>query len=326
MDMKRRIQEKLAHLTEWEREHLFELIQAEGVEPPERYEMLKQQFMTHLETELVHYHDWMVDDETKLVLRRKFLNVTGIWDIIPHDDLRAMIRRAEASVKRPVVDQVPTPWREGSHIPDVLEISALDLKQVEPFAEFFARFEKTDGVTYLDYLSGSREKRIHPYARNICFRRSLDDLLVHKTYVSASADPLTRTIYVSMCNADGKRRDFISICYELILENAFLDFYMTWPGKFHPFLVLRNMTIIALRFLAAVIDWLHAEAGHAPDMKWLDPYMPKETFLGNASLYKTYMMNLKDVFLKNNLLKIAQLNRKLGLDEEDLDISISGTA
>ena len=70
--MKRRIQEKLAHLTEWEREHLFELIQAEGVEPPERYEMLKQQFMAHLETELVHYHDWMVDDETKLVLRRKF--------------------------------------------------------------------------------------------------------------------------------------------------------------------------------------------------------------------------------------------------------------
>ncbi len=320
-DLRKQIKERLRYLSDWERDRVGDLITAENAGDWPRHEALKMAFLEHLEEELTRYFSWNLKREEKLALRRKFLNITGIWDIIPQEELRLIASRAAEKRKHAVADYVGSPWQLAFDVPEEEEIPAVDLKFCEPFATFLNQFQKVDGVSYLDYVSGSRDKRIYPFAHAVCFRRSLDDILLNQDYVSASADPLTRTIYIALENASGKRRDFISICYELILENAFLDFYHNWQGSFRPHLLLRNMTIIAARFLADVLSWLDKSQGHSPDLRWLDAYLPPETFLGNESLYRAYMANLRDVFLKSNLLKLAQINKRLGLAEGDLSIS-----
>lgn len=320
-DESRAIEERLPHLSAWERAQLHDLALAQGAGDTHRYGALKDAFIEHMRRELRSYFEWCVAPGDKLALRKKFLNITGIWDIIPHDELRKLSGETASLVKRPVSDWTANPWPNDALFSEEIEILAVDLKGCEPFASFLGQFEKGDGVTYLDYLSGSREKRLHPYAHSICFYRSLKSVVVAKHYVSTSADPLTGTIYVALCNAEGKRRDLISICYEMVLQTAFLDFYMNWPGAFQPFRLLRNMTIIALRFLADVVQWLEDRSGHAPDLRWLDPYLPAETFLGNIDLYKLYIENLRSVFMRANLLKLMQLNRRLGLSKDDLGIN-----
>ena len=318
----KQIDERLPYLSLWERERLHDLLTAESEQDWPRYEVLKDSFIKHLSQELIRYRSWQASAEERLSLKRKFLNMTGIWDVIPHTELKDMIGQVDGASKRPLLDQIANPWAALDQATlDECEISATDLKYCEPFASFLNRFEKEDGITYLDYLSGSREKRLHPFSDTICFRRSLEALLVAKGYVSTSADPLTRTIYIALSNADGKRRDLISVCYELVLENAFLDFYRNWPGAFQPYYLLRNMTIIALRFLAAVLEWMAERRVADPSLRWLDPYLPEETFLRNPELYQAYLTNLKEVFLRSNLLKIVQLNRRLGFPESDLGIN-----
>lgn len=320
MIVRDQLDKRLQYLSDWEREQLGELFSAESKQDWTKYDLVKDNFLSHLEDELIHYFDWRLAPLERTTLRRKFITIVGIWDLIPQQDLKKMVARVDGVRKRPIADRIGNPWSFTGEIKNETEVAAVDLKCLEPFADFLARFEKEEGVSYLDYLSGSREKRIYPYADSLCFCRSLEGLVVPTRYVSASADPFTKTIYISLYNEDGRRRDFISICYELVLENAFLDFYINWPGMFEPYRLLRNMMIIALRFLASVLAWIDKEREHAPDLSWLDPFLPRETFLGNLSLYESYVQNLRDVFMRANLLKLFQLNKQLKLPEDDLGI------
>lgn len=320
MTLRDTIDKRLAYLSDWERGQLRDLFEAENRRNWNRYDSVKENFLSHLQSELTHYFDWTLAPEEKMNLRRKFLTIVGIWDLIPHPDLKKMVALVERVRKRPISDSISHPWQLDMDLPDELEIAAVDLKCSEPFATFLQRFEKEEGLSYLDYISGSREKRVYPYADTICFCPSLEPLVVPARYVSASADPFTKTIYISLCNDEGRRRDFISICYELILENAFLDFYVNWPGTFQPYRLLRNMMVIALRFLASVLAWLDEERSRQSDLRWLDAYLPYETFLRDPGLYETYLTNLRDVFLRSNLLKLFQLNRQLGFPEDDLGV------
>lgn len=322
MTINKRLENRLPYLNAWEKKQLYALMNAESGQDQAMYETVKADLLEHLREEVARYRDWQIAADEKLDLRRKFLNITGIWDIIPHLEIKELVGQLDLAYRRPLVDDVRNPWLPTDAIDDEMEVAATDLKYIEPFREFLGLFEKEYKLTYLDYLSGSREKRVHPFADTICFRRSLADLIASKQYVSTTADPLTKTIYVSLCNGDGRRRDFISICYELVLENSFLDFYMNWQRPFQPYHVLRNMSIIALRFLACVLEWVAKQQEHAPDLRWLDAYLPRDTFLGNIELYKLYLTNLKDVFLRSNLLKLRDLNRRLGFAEDDLRINL----
>ncbi len=306
MPVDNRFNEQFPHLDAPERELLMQLCLAKETNGP-TYEALKDKFLTQLETWLMSYCQWDTLPEQRIMLRRKLLNLAGLWHIIPFQELQALVNRTSHANKRPITDV-----KIADLYQDDLEIPAYDLKYLDNLVQLLGSIIRDDGTTYLDFVAGSRGLKSHPPASTIVFKKNLAEEVSSQERLTASAETFTRTILITTFNEEGDYRDLVSIAFDLVLESTYLDSYHNWTEEFQWEKLLLNTKVAACQFLEKVIKDLHLIiASGIPLMNRF------EIFPRGSKTQPGWEIHYLD-FLKNRLLQHHQdqiflLSRKLGL-------------
>ncbi len=307
--MNQEFQAKFPFLTEPEREVLY-LLTLSKQEKTEGFEKLKGVFLEMVKKWSLDCLKWSTTPAEKIELRRKLLNVAGIWSLIPFADIQKALEEIDPFNKKPITDvKIQSIYQED------VEIPSHDLKLVDSMAGLLASISYDDeGLNYLDFVSGNRDKYQHPASSVTVFKKNLRGDVLSDAYLTASAEVFTKTILITTFDERGERRDLVSIAFDLVLESAYLDSYHNWTGDFVPELILRNTKVAGCDFLSKVVDKLEAHlAGGKRVMELYEIFPDNLPFMGFESWEKIYLDLLKNRILKKHVADIEALNKKLGL-------------
>lgn len=208
----------------------------------------KKKFLDLLYSDLVTFYRWDASQDDRIAIRKRLLNVAGLFFIVPIQELRELSHRAKLTLKKVVYDTPPNPV-----ITDLTEMHSYDLKYIDGFSEFFAKIMIDPEVSALDYIAGNREKRLYPHSQFTVFRRRIQDEVISKEYLTASAEPLTQTQFVSLYNPNGTQRDLMTIGFDLVYESAFIDFFHN-GANVTPLTLPRNAHLMGKHFLLAAVN------------------------------------------------------------------------
>ncbi len=277
----------------------------------------KKELLNIIEMDLNYFFSWEAYQEKRDTLRFKFLNIAGLYNVVPHAELLSMLHRVYFKIKRPISDVLPANIFE-KHV----EIDAVALKHLSPFAEFLALCDKVVGITYLDFISGNRALGIAPVINFIVFEPNVAQMTSEEKYLSASSETFTKTIYLSTFNHNGSKRDYIGMAYDLITQSAFIDFFHNTEKDFNINKVLRNSMIIGTRFVENMMHWFEANISNSQHYKLFVQLSGEEETLEIENFMDDYIHYLETDLMDHNLNLVSQLNEKLGLAKDDYKIHL----
>jgi hypothetical protein len=199
---------------------------------------------------------------------------------------------------------------------DVTELHSYDLKYVHGVNDFFAKIMIDPELSAMDYIAGNRNKRLYPHSQLTVFRKRIQDEVISKDYLTASAEPLTQTQFVSLYNPNGSTRDLITIGFDMIYESAFIDFFHQAPNV-TPITLPRNAHIMGKHFLLAAVNETIRAKRKSKDFLAEFPVFLFDEDGGTPDRTDDLLFFISDSLVPQVTQKIKHWNIKLGLDPEN---------
>lgn len=308
--LEKSIAENFPHFNPEEQSLLKDLVFQTDIKS-ESFLKAKDKFLALLYRDLVDFYKWDATPELRVQIRKRLLNVAGLFFIVPIQELRNLAHKAKLTLKKIVYEDPPKP--AGTPL---TEMHSYDLKYIDGFSDFFSKIMIEPELSALDYIAGNREKRQYPRSQFTVFRKNIQEEVISQDYLTASAEPLTQTQFVSIYNPNGTPRDLITIGFDLIYESAFIDYFHNGP-LITPVTLPRNAHIMGKHFLLAAVN-------ECIRLKRI-----KKDFLSEFPIFLFDKDNSKEnrvddllFFVTESLVpqirqKIRRWNIKLGLDPEN---------
>lgn len=303
------ISKKFPYFSENEQEVIRNLV-LHSKDKTEKFYTSKTKFLEIIYNDLVSFYRWDNEEEDRKKYRRRFLCISGLFAIIPIEELRDLAAKAKLTLKK-VVYETPRKPKEGI----VAEWHSYDLKYLPEFEEVLSKIPFADDMTVLDYLAGSREKRLYPPTLFTVLMPDLKEEVVADEFVTATAEPLTQTQLISLTDDKGKSRDLISLGYDLVFESAFIDFYHHGIG-ITPLLLLRNAHVMGLFFLKSAVLTAKEKVlpeGNFPDDFPIFRFQPENN---NPETVTALLDYYTHKFIPSVEQKITKWNLELSLDPD----------
>ncbi len=306
--LKKSIEESFPYYSEHEQTLLHNLIvEAESNSP--RFKKSKDEFLKLLYEDLVTFYDWKTLAEDRVAIRQRLLNVAGLFFVVPIDELRELSHKAKLTQKKLVYETPPHPKQF-----ELSELHSYDLKFIQGFSDVYSKILIEPQVTVLDYIAGNREKRRYPLSQMTVFRKSIQDEVISKDYLTASAEPLTLTQFISIYNPNGTTRDLLTIGFDLVYESAFIEFFHHAPNV-TPITLPRNAHIIGKHYLlSAVNETLKLKRLHKDKILEVFPLFIFDDDQGNPERVDDLLFFISDHLIPQITQRIKHWNIKLGLD------------
>lgn len=276
-----------------------------------KFVQAKNRFLELLYADLVDYYKWDAKPDDRVAIRKRLLNVAGLFFIVPIQELRDLSHRAKLTHKKIVYETPPNPL--GS---DIVEMHSYDLKYIPGVTAFFSRIMVEPNFSALDYIAGNREKRKYPQSQFTAFRKKIQDEVISKEYLTASAEPLTQTMFVSLYNPNGTPRDLITIGFDMIYESAFIDFFHHAP-QVTPITLPRNAHIMGKHFLLAAVNETIRLKRTSKDFLTDFPVFLFDKDGGTPQRADDLVFFISDSLVPQITQKIRQWNIKLGLNPDN---------
>lgn len=293
-----------------EQELLRQLV-FQGGNKSSAYREAKNKFIELLYQELVQFYRWDATPDDRLTIRKRLLNVAGLFFIVPIQELRDLAHRAKLTLKKVVYETPPDPV-----ITDLTEMHSYDLKYINGFTEFFGKIMLEPELSTLDYIAGNRDKRLYPHSQFTVFRKRIQDEVISKEYLTASAEPLTQTQFVSLYNPNGTPRDLMTIGFDLVYESAFIDFFHNGVNV-TPLTLPRNAHIMGKHFLlSAVNECIRFKRTSREFLKEFPVFLFDKDEVGPERV-DDLLFFVTDNLVPQIRQKIKRWNIKLGLDPEN---------
>lgn len=279
------------------------------------FQKAKEKFLDLLYKDLVDFYRWDASNEDRITIRKRLLNVAGLFFIVPIQELRDLSHRAKLTLKKVVYEVPPSPGKGP-----LAEMHSYDIKYIEGFGEFFSQIILDPQMTALDYIAGNREKRQYPHSQFTVFRENIQEEVISQDYLTASAEPLTQTQFISIYNPNGTPRDLITIGFDLVYESAFIDFFHNAPNV-TPVTLPRNAHIMGKHFLlAAVNECLKLKRSEKEFLKNFPIFLFEKEKIGDSKL-DDLLYFITESLVPQIRQKVKRWNLKLGLDPENDMIS-----
>lgn len=300
-------EKKFPHLEKNEKEMLY-LLTNEASNKGPAFEKAKEIFLNLIKDWVLQYLKWDTLPDDRLRIRKKLLNIAGLWTVVPFENIQGLINEVTPYNKKPITDiKVDNLYQEGCEVP------SYDLKMIDSMASLLGSVSKDENMTYLDFVAGNREKKIHPASSIFVFKKSLLDEVVSDVYLTASAEVFSKTILITTFDEKGDMRDLISVAFDIVLESAYLDIYSNWSGEFIPEMVLRDTKLVACDFLGKAITSLESQHKNGKSLMELYQIFPKGLpFMNYESWENVYLDLLRTRIFKKHMGEIDALNKKLG--------------
>ncbi|MCP5464610.1 MAG: hypothetical protein H7A33_06265 [Deltaproteobacteria bacterium] len=276
-----------------------------------KFQKAKERFLELLYSDLVDFYKWEATPDDRINIRKRLLNVAGLFFIVPISELRELSHKAKLTHKKLVYEEAPDPLRA-----DVVEMHSYDLKYINGFQEFFSKIMVEPNMSALDYIAGNREKRKYPHSQMTVFRKRIQDEVISKDYLTASAEPLTQTQFVSLYNPNGTTRDLVTIGFDMVYESAFIDFFHNAPNV-TPITLPRNAHIMGKHFLLAAVNETIRLKRSQKDFLEDFPIFLFDDDGGTPERVDDLVFFVTDSLVPQISQKIRHWNIKLGLDPEN---------
>jgi len=308
--LEKSIQENFPFYSKDEQDLLKELV-FQGDSKSSTFHNAKNKFLELLYSDLVQFYRWDATPDDRLNIRKRLLNVAGLFFIVPIQELRELAHRAKLTLKKVVYETPPNPV-----ITDLTEMHSYDLKYIEGFSEFFSNIMIEPEISALDYIAGNRDKRLYPHSQFTVFRKKIQDEVISKEYLTASAEPLTQTQFISLYNPNGSSRDLMTIGFDLVYESAFIDFFHNGPNV-TPLTLPRNAHIMGKHFLLAAVNECIRLKRTKKDFLEDFPIFLFDKPDGTPERVDDLLFFVTDSLVPQIRQKIRRWNIKLGLDPEN---------
>lgn len=276
-----------------------------------KFEQAKEKFLELLYNDLVNFYKWDVSLEDRVNIRKRLLNVAGLFFIVPITELRELSHKAKLTLKKIVYETPPHPEEA-----EMTEMHSYDLKYIEGMGEFFSKIQIEPNVSALDYIAGNRENRQYPRSQFTVFRKNIQDEVISKDYLTASAEPLTQTQFISLYNPNKSTRDLITIGFDLVYESAFIDFFHH-AHNVTPVTLPRNAHIMAKHFLLAAVNETIRLKRHNKNYLEEFPIFLFDQEQSTDERVEDLLFFVTDSLVPQIRQKIKKWNIKLGLDPEN---------
>lgn len=308
--LEKSIAENFPHFNKDEQILLRDLVFQTDVKS-ESFQKAKDKFLSLLYRDLVNFYKWDATPDSRITIRKRLLNVAGLFFIVPIHELRDLAHKARLTLKKIVYEDPPKPTSTP-----LTEMHSYDLKYIDGFGDFFSKIMIEPELTALDYIAGNREKRQYPRSLFTVFRKNIQEEVISRDYLTASAEPLTQTQFISIYNPNGTPRDLMTIGFDLVYESAFIDYFHNGP-LITPVTLPRNAHIMGKHFLLAAVN------------ECIRLKRTKKDFLGEFPIFLFDRDNSREdrvddllFFITESLVpqirqKIRRWNIKLGLDPEN---------
>lgn len=241
------LSENFPYYTPQERELLKELV-VQANPKSQQFKDSKEKFLQLLLEDLVQFYRWEATPDDRINIRKRLLNVAGLFFIVPIEELRDLSHKAKLTLKKVVYETTPDPL-----VKDVTEMHSYDIKYIPGMADFFGKIPIETEKSSLDYIAGNRDKHFYPMSQFTVFRKKIQDEVISKDYLTASAEPLTQTQFISLYNPNGTARDLITIGFDMVYESAFIDFFHH-GSNITPITLPRNAHIMGKHFLLSAVN------------------------------------------------------------------------
>lgn len=271
----------------------------------------KKNFMDLLYGELVKFYRWEATPDERIQIRKRLLNVAGLFFIVPIQELRDLSHKAKLTHKKLVYETAPDPLAA-----DTVEMHSYDIKYIKGFSDFYSKVLIEPDLTAMDYIAGNREKRKYPQSQLTVFRKKIQDEVISKDYLTASAEPLTLTQFISIYNPNGTPRDLITIGFDMVYESAFIDFFHS-GANVTPITLPRNAHIMGKHFLLAAVNETIRQKRNGKDFLKDFPVFLFDADGGTPERVDDLIFFVTDGLLPQITQKIRQWNMKLGLDPDN---------
>lgn len=307
--LEKSISENFPHYSDEERKLLRELVVQ--VDPQSsRFLEAKNKFLKLLYADLVNFYRWDATPDDRVTIRKRLLNVAGLFFIVPISELRELSHRARLTLKKVVYETPPSPLNTA-----LTEMHSYDIKYIDGMSEFFTKIMVEPDLSAMDYVAGNREKRKYPRSQFTVFRKMIQEEVISKEYLTASAEPLTQTQFISLYNPNGTARDLITIGFDMVYESAFIDFFHNGPNV-TPVTLPRNAHIMGKHFLlAAVNETIRLKRSNADFMKDFPVFLFDPS--AGADRVDDLLFFVTDSLIPQISQKIQHWNVKLGLEPEN---------
>lgn len=213
-----------------------------------KYTAAKGKLLELIYSDLVKFYQWDTTQDKRVDIRRRLLNISNLFVVIPINELRELSRKAKLTLKKVVYETHANPLEMP-----LVEMHSYDVKYIEIFSKVFSQVELLPETSALDFITGNREKRQHPRTQFTVFRKNVQDEVISKEYLTASAEPLTHTQIISLFDPEGKPRDLLTIGFDLVFESAFVDFFHHAPA-ISPITIQRNSHVMGKQFLLNAME------------------------------------------------------------------------
>lgn len=172
--------------------------------------------------------------------RSKLLNIAGLCQIFPVEELRRLVS--------PNIGRIEADRPYELDILDV-EISMQQLDKL-PKIKHMLEIPYYKSCTYLDMLRDISNF----YADFVVFKPTLNDEV--KGGIVATSEALSRSVLISTtiegnCN---KLRDPLSVCYDLVMQQAYLRLFWTSTGNLNADQVQANMKLAGINYALSVLE------------------------------------------------------------------------
>lgn len=277
----------------------------------DKFKEAKEKFLKLLYSDLVDFYRWDATPDDRIQIRKRLLNVAGLFFIVPIEELRDLSHKAKLTHKKIVYETAPNPLEK-----EVSEMHSYDLKYISGFSNFYSKIMVEPNLSALDYIAGNREKRKYPQSQLSVFRKKIQEEVISKEYLTASAEPLTLTQFVSLYNPNGTARDLITIGFDMVYESAFIDFFHHAPNV-TPITLPRNAHIMGKHFLLAAVNETIRLKRKSKDFMKEFPVFLFDKDGGTLDRVDDLIFFISDSLVPQISQKIKHWNIKLGLDPEN---------
>lgn len=258
--------------------------------------------------DLVSFHQWDLPLDKRVDLRKRLLNLAGLFCVVPVEKLRELAGKARLTQKKTMGDTPPDPIQN-----DFIECNSFDIKYISYLKDFLERVDLSQDMTALDFVSGNRDRNHYPHSQFTVFRKRIQDEVLSKDYLTASAEPLTQTVMISLYNPGETVRDLITIGFDMVYESAFIDFFHHAPNP-SPISLPRNAHLVARNYLLSVINLYIGLKRSGKDILKALPVFIASTEKNEQHLHNLVLF-LTDTLLPQVEQKIQKWNVQLGLAE-----------
>lgn len=275
---------------------------------------VKGAFLNLILKDLLRFYEWRVTPDERESLRKRLLTLSGMFIIIPIEDLRDVSHRARLTQKKIVYEIPQNPFDQ-----DDCEMHSYDIKYIAQFQQVYAQIALDPDHAALDYIAGNREKRNYPLTQFTVFRKNIQDEVISDNYLTASAEPLTQTQIISIFNPEGGPRDLITIGFDLVYESSFIDFYHHAP-RIKADSLVRNSNIMANMFLHSAVERMNYLMDQKKNLADHFPIFIRLEDNRSPDQWEKLLIFITDNLMPAVAHRIRQCNLKLGLELDNQQI------